>query len=100
MVNILIGLTVAAIVIAFAGLIVGTVALAFVIGVKNSTHTVSWKEAPTMADPFAAEQAESEPEVLENVNKRYKKFSNDELKPQPETDLVDLDSPEVVSNFN
>jgi hypothetical protein len=83
-------------------LIVGTAALAMVIGLKNSTHQVVWKplEPPKDEDPFAAILGEEPDEVeLEglhpslNPNKRKKK---EESKPAEE--FADLDDPSVSSN--
>lgn len=107
MINMLLVLSIVAILVATAALIVGSMALASVIGLKNSTHQVVWKEAgpKVSADPFEAPDLEDEPEeMLVNPNKKipkenFTKFSNEELN-QKDTSFSDLDSPEVSSNFN
>lgn len=110
MFNILLVLAIVATIVSIAALVVGSVALAIVIGVKNSTHQVVFKEVnpPNLQshDPFEGTVEDlnvSESEVV-NPNKRIKKeifqkFDNSELN-QKETSFADLDSPEVSSNFN
>lgn len=100
MFNILIVLSIVATLFSLAALTVGCVALAFVIGLKNSTHNVVWKEAPAQVDPFAveAEREDEEPEVDTSINKRFKKFANEELKPA-DAPFIDMEDPANVSNF-
>lgn len=108
MFNILLVLAIVATIVSIAALVVGSVALAIVIGVKNSTHQVVFKEMtpPNVSvDPFEAaldEEPEAQPSI--NPNKRMKKetfqkFDNSELNAK-DTSFSDLDSPEVSSNFN
>jgi hypothetical protein len=99
-------LSIVAIVLSIIALIIGCAALAFVIGLKNSTHQVVWKEAevPKSDDPFQMDDEEFENESIEeiaNPNKRQKpfeKFENAELVKTGE-ELHDLDDPGVSSNF-
>jgi hypothetical protein len=88
-------LSILSILTAIPALTVACVALAYVIGLKNSTHQVVWKPVdPAEADPFTA-QAEEEEETeefkpYENPNKR--------IKPAAEEDFADLSDPSVTSN--
>jgi arylsulfatase A-like enzyme len=74
------------------------VSISLVVGLKNSTHQVVWKqmEEPKVDsfDPFAT--GEEEKEFGENPNKRHSTntTANDQ------EDFADLDNPEVSSNFN
>lgn len=102
--SILIALIIVAIVVSLAALIVGCFALCFVIGLKNSTHQVVFKEmnppAEVPLDPFSIEEKEVEHETV-NPNKRIKpfeKFENAELV-KTEEEFADLDDPGVSSNF-
>jgi hypothetical protein len=86
-----------ALVLAAIGCFAGFTAIALVVGLKNSTHTIQWKpvEEPTANspvddfDPFANE--ELAPNVEINPNKRTK------LQVVKE-DFGDLDNPEITSN--
>lgn len=100
MLNVLLVISLVAAVLATVALIIGCTALAFVIGVKNSTHQVVWKEAEPLKndDPFADEEVEIETVETDNPNKRFKKFENAELL-KTETTFRDLDDPGVTSNF-
>ena len=83
-------LGISALAVSIAGLVVGCIALSAVIGLKNSTHQVTWKEiepAKEADDPF---QVEEEPIAEMNPNKRIK---------TEEEDLVDLDDPAITSGF-
>lgn len=82
-------LGISALAVSIAGLVIGCLALSAVIGLKNSTHQVTWKEIePAKAeDPF---QVEEEPIAEMNPNKRIK---------TEEEDLVDLDDPAITSGF-
>lgn len=98
--SILIALIITAILLSLAALIIGCVALTFIIGVKNSTHQVVWKEADPAknVDPFADEIDEVETVETMNPNTRFKKFENaDALKTEDE--FRDLDDPSISSNF-
>lgn len=76
-------------------LAISTIALALIVGIKNSTHQVVWKplEEPKQDDPFAFEPEEEE-NLLNNPNKRFK---NDLPKEEPE--FADLSDPTVSSGF-
>lgn len=87
-------LAVSAISVSIAALVIGSAALAFVIGLSRSTHQVVWKEASPQkdeVDPFQVEDEEPT-EFFHNPNKRIKKETEDE-------DLVDLTDPSVSSGF-
>jgi hypothetical protein len=74
-----------------AALIIGCVALSFVIGLKNSTHQVVFKpvDETKEMDPFFPEVEEKAEDLLgENPNKRIKK----------EESFADLSDPNVTSN--
>lgn len=68
----------------------GFTAIALVIGLKNSTHSIQWKEVPTapVEDPFQIEEEEAV--LSQNPNKRMKLVEKEEF--------ADLDNPEVISN--
>lgn len=92
--SLVLGVSIAALIIAILGLIVGAGALILVLAMKNSTHQVVWKplEPESQPDPFTAE--EEDEEEIENPNKRIKgKAKNDQ------EDFADLDDPTVSSNF-
>lgn len=74
------------------GAAAGFTAIALVIGLKNSTHSIQWKEVePPVVDPFAAvEDVETELDLTKNPNKR--------MKIVPKEEFADLDNPEVSSN--
>jgi len=83
-----------ALIVGGAGLIVGSFALALIVGVKNSTHQVLWKNV----EPPAEKEEEDDPfiygpplEQEENPNKKLKNKNDDE-------DFADLSDPEVTSN--
>lgn len=99
MLNVLVIVSIVAILFALVALIVACVSLAFVIGVKNSTHQVVWKSAePESIDPFTAEEDDLPTIQNENPNKRFKKFENAELS-KTEEEFADLDDPGITSNF-
>ena len=107
MFNTLIIISSIAAILSTVALIIGCVALTFVIGVKNSTHQVVWKEADPHKndDPFTEDEEDFEiqSEPIENPNKRikpttYKKFENAELL-KAEESFRDLDDPSITSNF-
>lgn len=66
-------------------------AIAIVVGLKNSTHSIQWKEIEEDAvlDPFTPLE-EEEVDMAKNPNKRLKIVEKEEF--------ADLDSPEVTSN--
>lgn len=95
-------LPVLSILFSLAALTIGCVALAFVIGLKNSTHQVVWKPVETeKLDPFALTEDEEEEVFETNPNKRIKKekpfepYKND--LPQKEEPFLDLDNPNVTA---
>ena len=97
MINTLLIVSTLAILFSLIALIVSVVSLAFVIGLKNSTHQVVWKpvDEPKDDDPFDFNNnLYPEDEELVNPNKRIKK----EVK-EDEEDLVDLTDPTVTSGF-
>lgn len=98
MLNILFILSIVATLVSIAALLIGCVALAFVVGLKNSTHNVVWKAAPVSSDPFAGEEKEDDEEITAEINKRFKKHANEELKPA-DAPFVDMDDATVTSNF-
>lgn len=70
------------------GALAGFTAIALVVGLKNSTHSIQWKEVPVekVEDPFAVE--EEEIDMTKNPNKRLKIVE----------EFADLDNPEETSN--
>lgn len=73
------------------GCLAGFTAIAIVVGLKNSTHSIQWKEitpSPESLDPFA--EVEEETDLTSNPNKRLKIVEKEPF--------ADLDNPEVTSN--
>ena len=84
-------LPITSILFSLVALVIGCTALAFVIGLKNSTHQVVWKPMGPPKDPFLADE-EKEAEVPgDNPNRRLKREEDTEP-------LVDLDDPNITSN--
>lgn len=101
MLNVLVIVSVVAILFALVALVVGCIALSIVVGVKNSTHQVVWKSLePEKLDPFGEIDGDEDEEIDQNVNpnKRFKKFENAELE-KTEEEFADLDDPGITSNF-
>lgn len=71
--------------------IAGFTAIALVVGLKNSTHSIQWKEvtpaAEASVDPFDVVE-EEDIDLTKNPNKRLKIVE----------EFADLDNPEVSSN--
>lgn len=72
------------------GCLAGFTAITIVVGLKNSTHSIQWKEIDTAKpiDPFEVE--EEEVDMTVNPNKRLKVVKDETF--------ADLDNPEVTSN--
>lgn len=85
---IVMALSIAAITLSTVALVIGGAALAFVIGVKNSTHQVVWKPVePTTLEAESDEDEEEEEIPAVNPNKRVVR-----------EELHDLDDPKESSN--
>lgn len=96
-------LAIVAVIIGGAGLTVASIALAFTIGIKNSTHQVIWKpvEEPKAfdSDDDDAPPVPGFEGMLDgNPNKKIKfeKFENNI--PKDEAEFADLSDPSVTSN--
>ncbi|MBA3754831.1 MAG: hypothetical protein H0X02_00750 [Nitrosomonas sp.] len=85
-----------ALIIGGAALTVASTALAFIIGLKNSTHQVVWKplepEKVEADDSFSTEIQE-DAVVLNNPNKRFKNVIKKDEEP-----FADVSDPAVTSN--
>lgn len=100
MTSVVLGIGVAALILATIALVVGGLSLAFVVGLKNSTHNVVWKDVAPNTLGGSGEEAEEESEdpfvysPEENPNKKIKAktIENDE------EDFADLSDPSVTSN--
>lgn len=84
-----------AIILSAIALVVGCVGLSIIVGVKNSTHQVVWKEAPTDAfNPLVSDDITEETEFNFNPNKREKTS-----KMEMADEFADLTDPSVTSAF-
>lgn len=88
-------LAIVAVIIAGVGLTIGSTALAIVIGIKNSTHQIVWKDQvpPTKddVDPFGESfELSGDDQEYENPNKKLKKQEKKEDEVHP--DLEDMTS--------
>lgn len=87
------GIAIAGLIIGIFALAIGATSLIYVVGIKNSTHQITWKEVTPNTTPAQAE-SEVEEESFDpfnglNPNKRQK----------PDEDFADLDDPTTQSNF-
>lgn len=76
-------------------LTLSTVALALIVGVKNSTHQVVWKPVEQPEQDEEDDVFTQEPENL--LNNPNKKFKNEIPKEEPE--FADISDPSVTSGF-
>ncbi len=93
-VSISLSVSIAAVALGSIALLIATVALALIIGLKNSTHQVVWKpmEPKEMEDPFAKEEVEF-PDLSELVGQQNpnKKFNNEiPVEEEPFNDPTDV----------
>lgn len=89
-------LAIVAVIIGGTALTVGSIALAIVIGIKNSTHQVVWKslEEPKKGedDPFEEDMDEQFADLDVNPNKKLKKQKTEETEEQVELEDMTADS--------
>jgi hypothetical protein len=92
MTSVVLGIGIAALILAILALVAGGAALAYVVGMKNSTHQVVWKDVEPPKETEDDDPFIYDPPIDANPNKKIK------TKPKEDDDLVDLDDPAVTSN--